>query len=237
MIVYLRKTIKSIFDKHPLIANCLTYGTFTTSAEFLQQTLSVNERSQNDSENGEKGYDFGSLLRYAFIGSGILSPMLYGWYKILDKRMPGTSIATSIKKSVIDVVGCGIPYYSAFYCGLSLLEGGSREQIYEDWKFKVLPTYLIGTVLWIPAQVINFKIISPQYRVAYVASLVLVEVNVLCVVRQFSPENINTKLMSFISEQDPQTTKINQKTDSTNQVNDLEENFCRNEDEIKSGKN
>ena len=43
--------------------------------------------------------------------------MLYGWYKILDKRMPGTSIATSIKKSVIDVVGCGIPYYSAFYCG------------------------------------------------------------------------------------------------------------------------
>ena len=54
MLHHLRKTIKSIFDKHPLIANCLTYGTFTTSAEFLQQTLSVNERSQDDSENGTK---------------------------------------------------------------------------------------------------------------------------------------------------------------------------------------
>ena len=54
MLHHLRKTIKSIFDKHPLIANCLTYGTFTTSAEFLQQTISVNEKPQNDSEDGKK---------------------------------------------------------------------------------------------------------------------------------------------------------------------------------------
>ena len=54
MLHHLRKTIKSIFDKHPLIVNCLTYGTFTTSAEFLQQTISVNERSQDELENGKK---------------------------------------------------------------------------------------------------------------------------------------------------------------------------------------
>ena len=84
---------------------------------------------------------------------------------------------------------------------------------------------------------INFKVIAPQYRVAYVASLVLVEVNVLCVVRQFSPENINAKFASIISEQDPQTNKIHQKTDGANQLNDLEEKFCPNEDKTKSGKN
>ena len=49
-----------------------------------------------------------------------MSPMLYGWYRVLDKWMPGTSTMISIKKSVIDVLGCGIPYYSAFYCGKSL---------------------------------------------------------------------------------------------------------------------
>ena len=48
-----------------------------------------------------------------------MSPMLYGWYRVLDKWMPGTSTMISIKKSVIDVLGCGIPYYSAFYCGKS----------------------------------------------------------------------------------------------------------------------
>ena len=117
-----------------------------------------------------------------------------------------------------------------------MLEGRSREQIYEDWKFKVLPTYLIGTVLWIPAQVINFKVIAPQYRVAYVASLVLVEVNVLCVVRQFSPENMNTKLASFIDGSDTKKTEIYHKTDGVNQVNDLKEKFCSNDDETKSGR-
>ena len=83
---------------------------------------------------------------------------------------------------------------------------------------------------------INFKVISPQYRVAYVASLVLVEVNVLCVVRQFSPKNINVKLTSLISGPDTQKTKICQKTDGANQVNDWEEKSCRNEDETKSKK-
>ena len=92
-------------------------------------------------------------------------------------------------------------------------------------------------MLWIPAQVINFKFVAPQYRVAYVASLVLVEVNVLCAVRQFSPENINTKLTSFICGQDPQTTKTRQKTDGANQVNDSEEKFCSNDDKTKNGRN
>ena len=81
---------------------------------------------------------------------------------------------------------------------------------------------------------INFKVIAPQYRVAYVASLVLIEVNVLCVVRQFSPENINTKLASFINGSDTKKTEIYHKTDGVNQVNDLKEKFCSNEDETKS---
>ena len=78
-----------------------------------------------------------------------------------------------------------------------MLEGKSRERIYEDWKYKALPTYLIGTVLWIPAQVLNFKVVPPQFRVAYVASFVLLEVNVLCFVRKFSPENVTTKILTI----------------------------------------
>ena len=48
MIHYLRKFVKQAFDKHPLIANCITYGTFTTSAEFLQQSLSIHNKSNTE---------------------------------------------------------------------------------------------------------------------------------------------------------------------------------------------
>ena len=44
--------------------------------------------------------------------------MLYGWYRLLDRRMPDTGTVTSIKKAAIDVIIAGIPYYSAFYCGM-----------------------------------------------------------------------------------------------------------------------
>ena len=46
MIHFLRRSITHVFDKHPLISNCITYGTFTTSAEFLQQSLTLYDKSK-----------------------------------------------------------------------------------------------------------------------------------------------------------------------------------------------
>ena len=80
---------------------------------------------------------------------------------------------------------------------MSILEGRDKNQIAEEWKFKVLPTYLLGTVIWIPLQIINFKLVSPQYRVAYVASLVLLEVNVLCVIKKLSPKGLEIELQKY----------------------------------------
>ena len=80
---------------------------------------------------------------------------------------------------------------------MSLLEGRNQKELVEEWKLKVLPTYLLGAVVWIPAQIINFKLVSPQFRVAYVASFVLLEVNVLCVLKRLSPESFSNVLLDY----------------------------------------
>ena len=77
------------------------------------------------------------------------------------------------------------------------MEGRNQEELVEEWKIKVLPTYLLGAVVWIPAQIINFKFVSPQFRVAYVASFVLLEVNVLCVFKRLSPESLSNVLLEY----------------------------------------
>ena len=77
------------------------------------------------------------------------------------------------------------------------MEGRNQEELVKEWKIKVLPTYLLGAVVWIPAQIINFKLISPQFRVAYVASFVLLEVNVLCVFKRLSPESLSNVLLEY----------------------------------------
>ena len=70
------------------------------------------------------------------------------------------------------------------------MEGCAKEEIVTEWKVKVLPTYLVATVVWIPLQIANFKFILPQYRVAVVAILTLLEVNVLCIVKRYSSQNL-----------------------------------------------
>ena len=85
---------------------------------------------------------------------------------------------------------------------MSLLEGRNQQELVEEWKIKVLPTYLLGAVVWIPAQIINFKLISPQFRVAYVASFVLLEVNVLCVFKRLSPESLSNVLLEYFESND-----------------------------------
>ena len=77
------------------------------------------------------------------------------------------------------------------------MEGRNQEELVKEWKIKVLPTYLLGAVVWIPAQIINFKLVSPQFRVSYVASFVLLEVNVLCVFKRLSPESLSNVLFEY----------------------------------------
>ena len=138
--------------------------------------------------------------------------------------------------SSVKVVGV-LPQPCILFPGLSMLEGKSREQIYDDWKYKVLPTYLIGTALWIPAQVLNFKVVPPQFRVAYVASFVLLEVNVLCFVRKFSPENVTNKMTSFLNETDSEKFESCQSNNIASKGKSQESKSCPEEDETKTIKN
>ena len=48
MISYLRKFVKPVFDNHPFFANCITYGSFTTSAEFIQQSIVLYDESKKE---------------------------------------------------------------------------------------------------------------------------------------------------------------------------------------------
>ena len=51
MLKYVTEPIKKVFNKHPLIANCVTYGMFTSSAEFLQQSIAIYDQSKAESGN------------------------------------------------------------------------------------------------------------------------------------------------------------------------------------------
>jgi len=47
--------------------------------------------------------------------------------------------------------------FSMLTLGMALLEGKRGREIFDEWKSKVLPTFVLGCCFWIPAQAVNFR--------------------------------------------------------------------------------
>ena len=71
---------------------------------------------------------------------------------------------------------------------MSWLEG--KDNVLSEWKDKFLPTYAVGLSLWVPAQLLNFLLVPPAYRVIYIAVISFFEINILCFIRKISYDDI-----------------------------------------------
>jgi len=111
------------------------------------------------------------------------------------------------KKVFLDAAIMGFPFYSAFYIGnfkvinlkakaiklfihllpgMALIEGRKGKEILEEWKKKIIPTYIVGLGFWLPAQGFNFRLVSPKYRVSVIGLLSFIELNILCLFRKIN---------------------------------------------------
>lgn len=61
---------------------------------------------------------------------------------------------------------------------MSLME--NKKDILEECKRKLIPTFKTSCAFWLPVQAINFLLIPPTFRVAYVGTCAFAWVNILC---------------------------------------------------------
>eukprot|EP00092_Neocalanus_flemingeri_P060274 GFUD01072229.1.p1 GENE.GFUD01072229.1~~GFUD01072229.1.p1 ORF type:complete len:178 (-),score=33.05 GFUD01072229.1:212-745(-) len=172
-----RSKVTAIFSKHPLVANCLTYGTLYTGSELLQQTIL---RATDDGDR--TGYDWESLARFAVLGTAVFPPLMFHWYKFLDARYVGVGAGLVARKVMMDQLIFTPPMIATFFIGMSLLEG--KPDITKEFREKALPTFVANLGFWIPAHVINFRLIPPAGRVVYIGICSLLWVNFLCAVKR-----------------------------------------------------
>jgi len=186
--VRLKTLVSSAYKNRPFMANCLTYGTLTAAAEFTQQTVTYKWLPKSRGEE-QKPYDKLSILRYAFVGSCVLSPCLFQWYKWLDRTFVGVGFQTLGKKVFLDAL-FSCPYYIGFYTSLGLMEGRSKEEIHSELESKFVKTLLFGQVFWIPCQFVNFMFIPSHLRVSYIAALTFIEFTALSFFKSYDCKKI-----------------------------------------------
>ena len=98
--------------------------------------------------------------------------------------LTGTTARIVARKVAVDAVVFAVPYYTAFYVCLNYLSNVPIEESLEELRKKLVPTILSTTAFWVPAQTVNFRFISPRYRVFYLAGCTFVEFNILAIFKK-----------------------------------------------------
>ena len=156
-----------------LIKKSVSFGTILASADATVQLIETHRKLQSK-------FNWKSLERHGLVGSCVIGPVLYCYYFALDKKWPGTSIRTVATKLACDIMFANIAYYCLFYYCISFLQHKNHKRAKKDTKDVLVKTYVVGCLYWTPLMALNFKYLSPQSRVLFVAMATYIEMNGLC---------------------------------------------------------
>ena len=172
-----------------LIKKSVAFGGILAGADATIQII------QRQAKLRQFEFDWKSLQRHGLVGSSVIGPLLYSWYYVLDKVLPGARTKTVLLKVACDLIIANLAYYCAFYYSITFLKNKNHEQAKEVVKNKVAKTYVIGMLYWGPLMAINFKYLSPQSRVIFVAIATYIEMNGLCIVSRSSGKKEKEKVL------------------------------------------
>lgn len=169
---------RSLTCRHPVLTNTVLYGSLYTLAEVSRQRL-----SGRSSRNPATALDLASVKRYAIMGTLVIPPIFTRWYRWLDTRFPATSGPVLVKKLVLDQFLLTPVVIVIFFVGMAWLEGQQGDQRLAELRQKGVNTFLIDCCFWLPVQLLNFSLVPPQLRVAFIGLATFVWLNVLAYIK------------------------------------------------------
>ncbi|XP_011899639.1 PREDICTED: protein Mpv17 isoform X2 [Cercocebus atys] len=135
----------------------------------LRNIAACHPHEQLVERRGLQEHQRGRTLTMMSLGCGFVGPVVGGWYKVLDRFIPGTTKVDALKKMMLDqggfapcFLGCFLPLVGALN-GLSAKDNWAKLQ--RDYPDALITNYY----LWPAVQLANFYLVPLHYR--YVASL------------------------------------------------------------------
>ncbi|XP_074065945.1 mitochondrial inner membrane protein Mpv17 isoform X2 [Macrotis lagotis] len=140
---------------HPWKAQLLTAGSLMGIGDVISQQL-IEKR-------GLEKHHVHRTLTMAFIGCSFVGPVVGGWYRVLDRLIPGNTKMDALKKMVVDQGGFAPCFLGCLLPVIGTLDGLS---VKENWaRLKRI---------WPPVQLANFYLIPLVYRLAVVQCVAVI---------------------------------------------------------------
>ncbi|KAL1757852.1 hypothetical protein FB107DRAFT_208455 [Schizophyllum commune] len=144
--------------KRPMLTQCLTAAVLFSGGDVLAQQF-VEKRGSL--------HDYTRTARLAFYGGVCFGPPMTLWYQFLNRikfASPRRAVIYRVWLDQAFLTPIAVVY---FFSMMSLLEGKPYEAP-DRVRSAYAPTIIRNWGVFIPAQIINFSIVPPQFRFAYV---------------------------------------------------------------------
>lgn len=157
------RTFKSVahacFNKYLLVTNTTITLCLSGAGDVLEQRYEIFRQRQTE-------WDPTRTRRICTTGL-FIGPMCHYWYILLDRFLPGRTLAMVAKKIVIDQIVFSPVNISVFLVIMGMLESSSKKKIVHELKTDGPKLYIAECVVWPPAQLVNFYLLPIQYRVLF----------------------------------------------------------------------
>ncbi|ELU05241.1 hypothetical protein CAPTEDRAFT_178253 [Capitella teleta] len=164
------RAIGKVYKRHPLVGNMLLYVGLYGAGDISRQII-LREKTQDSK------LDFKSAARMSTVGSLLIAPFNYNFYRILDKVVLGSGARIVFTKIVCDQVFSTPIAICIFYIGIAIVE--RRKDLFSELKEKGLQTYATGAVYWSCVQTFNFALLPTHLRAPYVGFCAFFWCNIL----------------------------------------------------------
>ena len=152
--------------RRPLLKSVATVTTLMGGADICCQVL---ENKNGGLRYVMENFNWTRLRNMAVLGAGYYGPVYFYYYGFLDRKLPGKNPRTIFCKLFIDQVVYTIPSLFVFFCIIGKIEGKTNVGIEQEIRLKYVPTYVTASLFWPAAQVVNFSVVPPSFRILYIS--------------------------------------------------------------------
>jgi hypothetical protein len=106
-------------------------------------------------------------LRFSALGLVLTGPTLHVWYGFLYRHFPGVTAMKVLQRVAFDQAVFAPAFTGTIVSVIFAVEGRSKTEWEEHMDKNFVEAVYVNWLLWIPAQIINFRFIAPVYNVLF----------------------------------------------------------------------
>ena len=150
--------------KHPLPTKALTSGVICGSGDAACQLIDRGESTLHSN------FDPTRTMRFTFLGTFLLAPVLHVWYGRLGIWIPGSKFAPVLKRLALDQLIFAPVFIPTFMSSLLILENGTNctpELVIDRLRISWHSALFANWMIWVPANLVNFKFVPGTFQVLF----------------------------------------------------------------------